>query len=296
MSKKIRLLLIDPHPDDEIYFFGGTLAKYYKQNLEIYICLLTNGERGNITKFDINKKSFTTHQVKSTEEKWLGKTRQSECKKSLTALRILNYKIYSLNIPNLAVDEKSIPKIKNVISVVDPHIILSFNEAGTSRFTNQDHSWSGTATFIALRDLINKKHTPKHFRRYMTYTLPDPSNYFDNYNDLNIDSKLYTKINVSNYIKFKLDACNKLKTQYHVTQYFKKVGLLNIKHETYIERINLSSVSCMGKNDLLYGLDSPSKNINEINDYISIPMPLSINSYIGTHANVAQIIIDRFKL
>ena len=44
MSKKIRLLLIDPHPDDEIYFFGGTLAKYYKQNLAIYICLC-NGER-----------------------------------------------------------------------------------------------------------------------------------------------------------------------------------------------------------------------------------------------------------
>ena len=43
MKERPRLLVVDPHPDDESFFMGGTLAKY-AGSIDIHLLVLSNGE------------------------------------------------------------------------------------------------------------------------------------------------------------------------------------------------------------------------------------------------------------
>jgi LmbE family N-acetylglucosaminyl deacetylase len=38
-----KILVIAPHPDDEVLGCGGTIAKYTKQGDEVYLCIVTKG-------------------------------------------------------------------------------------------------------------------------------------------------------------------------------------------------------------------------------------------------------------
>ena len=46
MNKRLRLLAVLAHPDDESLGFGGTLAKYAAEGVETYLVTATRGERG----------------------------------------------------------------------------------------------------------------------------------------------------------------------------------------------------------------------------------------------------------
>ncbi len=39
----MRILIIAPHPDDEIIGVGGTIAKRAKAGDEVYVCVVTKG-------------------------------------------------------------------------------------------------------------------------------------------------------------------------------------------------------------------------------------------------------------
>ena len=41
-----KILIIAPHPDDEILGCGGTIAKYISQGKELYVAIVTNGHKG----------------------------------------------------------------------------------------------------------------------------------------------------------------------------------------------------------------------------------------------------------
>lgn len=41
-----RLLLVLAHPDDESLGFGGTIAKYANEGVEVFLITATRGERG----------------------------------------------------------------------------------------------------------------------------------------------------------------------------------------------------------------------------------------------------------
>ena len=40
----MRVLVIAPHPDDEIIGVGGTIAKRAKDGDEVYVCVVTKGK------------------------------------------------------------------------------------------------------------------------------------------------------------------------------------------------------------------------------------------------------------
>jgi LmbE family N-acetylglucosaminyl deacetylase len=46
MTQKLKLMAILAHPDDESLGFGGTLAKYAAEEVEIHLVTATRGERG----------------------------------------------------------------------------------------------------------------------------------------------------------------------------------------------------------------------------------------------------------
>jgi len=46
MNKKLKLLAVLAHPDDESLGFGGTLAKYGAEGIDTYLVTATRGECG----------------------------------------------------------------------------------------------------------------------------------------------------------------------------------------------------------------------------------------------------------
>ena len=40
----MNILIIAPHPDDEILGCGGTILKHIKNNDNIYLCIMTKGD------------------------------------------------------------------------------------------------------------------------------------------------------------------------------------------------------------------------------------------------------------
>lgn len=44
-GKKMRVLVIAPHPDDEIIGVGGTIAKRTNSGDEVYVCIVTKGKK-----------------------------------------------------------------------------------------------------------------------------------------------------------------------------------------------------------------------------------------------------------
>src|SRR5687768_15624609 len=46
MNEPLRLMAILAHPDDESLGFGGTLAKYAAEGVEVSLVVATRGERG----------------------------------------------------------------------------------------------------------------------------------------------------------------------------------------------------------------------------------------------------------
>ena len=39
----MKVLVIAPHPDDEILGVGGTMAKYIDEGHDVYVCIVTKG-------------------------------------------------------------------------------------------------------------------------------------------------------------------------------------------------------------------------------------------------------------
>ncbi|RLA93713.1 MAG: PIG-L family deacetylase, partial [Deltaproteobacteria bacterium] len=39
----MKILIIAPHPDDEVLGCGGTIAKHTKEGDEVYLCIVTKG-------------------------------------------------------------------------------------------------------------------------------------------------------------------------------------------------------------------------------------------------------------
>ena len=63
-----RILVISPHPDDEVIGCGGTLAKYISKGSQIEIIFLTSGEDGIKGKNDLE-----TMQIREQESREVAK-------------------------------------------------------------------------------------------------------------------------------------------------------------------------------------------------------------------------------
>jgi len=289
--EKIKLLVINPHPDDEAFFFGGTISKYASEGFQVYVLTLTNGEKGKL------KNSYLTSENINNENKenFLGNLRKKELINSLVTLGVPKDNLFFANISNLAVDQHAISKIMETVRFLDPHVVISFNEAGTSRFTNQDHSWSAIATYYALITIIREL---KDFRRYLTYVVPKIEDFFDEFNEIHIEEKYFTNVDVYQQIKSKKSACRKHKSQDHLLDYFTSVGFLDVQQETYLERLNLCKETSQGKDSIFFGINGKETNKKiPIENYVKFPIPMKKNSYNSSSSvDIYKEILSRSKI
>ena len=96
MLKK-KILIIAPHADDEILGCGGTISKYCKMGIQVYISILTNAYLGA-------PEVFSKQQIKNIRQE------------SISANKILKVKNLTFNeLPAPALDQYPIYKIANLI-------------------------------------------------------------------------------------------------------------------------------------------------------------------------------------
>jgi len=102
----MKILIIAPHPDDEVLGCGGTIAKYSKKGADIYLCIVT--------------KAY----VPDWSEKFI-ENRVKEIKKSNKILGIK--KTYFLNFPSAKIDtipqKKLYEAIFSVIKKAQPDVL-----------------------------------------------------------------------------------------------------------------------------------------------------------------------------
>ncbi|MBI4400207.1 MAG: PIG-L family deacetylase [Nitrospirae bacterium] len=123
-SQRIRLLALGAHPDDIEAGCGGTLIKYARNGHQIFLMVMTEGERG--AKAGIRKRE------------------QQKAAKSLCA-----EKIYWGGYPDaeLPMDQGLIQQIEQVVREVAPHFIfVHFHDD-----THQDHRNLALSTVTATR-------------------------------------------------------------------------------------------------------------------------------------------------
>lgn len=143
MSKKIKLLVVAAHPDDEILGCGGTVAKLVKKNHEAHVVIVSQGITSRYLKLG----------TKQSNEKLLNLK-----KSALKANKVLGVKTVSfLDFPDNRLDDicllDIVKKLEQIIKKINPEIIFTHN----STDLNIDHKIVFDALMTACRPLPMSK-------------------------------------------------------------------------------------------------------------------------------------------
>ncbi|MCY0897955.1 MAG: PIG-L family deacetylase [Firmicutes bacterium] len=95
-----RLLVVAPHPDDEVLGAGGTMAKAVQHGDEVFVALLTSGDgfREDATRY------YLSLDVTAAEYLHMGYERQLESRRALHALGVPDDHVYFLGFPDGGLD------------------------------------------------------------------------------------------------------------------------------------------------------------------------------------------------
>lgn len=121
MEKKLKLLAVLAHPDDESLGFGGTLARYAAEGVETYLVTATRGEAGRFGSLG-----------KPGDPVEAGRVREAELRAAANVLGVREVSI--LGYPDGAVDQVpsaiAIRAIAFHIRRIRPHVIVTFGPEG----------------------------------------------------------------------------------------------------------------------------------------------------------------------
>jgi LmbE family N-acetylglucosaminyl deacetylase len=180
----MNVLVIAPHPDDEILGVGGTMRKFVTEGNDVYVCIVT---KGHSTMYDDARINLVKNEA-------------------LLAHKVIGVKkTYFLDLPAVFLDVEPKNRINMEISKViletKPDIVFipHFGDM------HLDHGVVSRASMVALRPL-NHKVTEIYSYETLSETewnLPHSSNSF-------IPN---TYINVSHFIDYKIEAMKCFKSQ-----------------------------------------------------------------------------------
>jgi LmbE family N-acetylglucosaminyl deacetylase len=118
MQANQSLLVILPHPDDESFPMGGTLAKYAANHIRVTLVCATRGEAG----------------IEGLDPEETGKIREGELRQAASALgldevRFLDYRDGTLSQVNA---EEFIERLAGLLRDLKPDVVLTFGPDGIS--------------------------------------------------------------------------------------------------------------------------------------------------------------------
>jgi len=126
----MKILVIAPHPDDEVLGMGGTIKKLSPKN-DITLLIMTDGASAQYS------------------DKKMIKVRKESCKKSskilgISEIKFLNFKDMKLDsVPQLEINQE----IEKIIKKIQPKIVFT----SPKNDLNRDHDVTFNSTLVATR-------------------------------------------------------------------------------------------------------------------------------------------------
>ncbi|MBL8295317.1 MAG: PIG-L family deacetylase [Bryobacterales bacterium] len=157
MARKLRMMAVLAHPDDESLGLGGTLARYAREGVETFVVTATRGERGR----------NGTSRDSSPEE--LGALREAELRAACSVLGVSEVRLLGYPDGGLAqVDAgEATARIASEIRRVKPDVVVTFGPEGA--YGHPDHiAISQLATAAAVRAAARSQPVSKLY--YMAWT------------------------------------------------------------------------------------------------------------------------------
>ncbi|MFC0215657.1 PIG-L family deacetylase [Paenibacillus chartarius] len=140
-SSTLRMLLVLAHPDDETFIFGGTIAKYAEQGVEISLVCATKGEMGR----RMGNPPFVNRET-------MPLLREGELREACRLLGIRE--LHFLGLRDKLVECEPVDRLAGTVAAHihrhRPHIVLTFHERIGG---HPDHCAIGRATRVACESL-----------------------------------------------------------------------------------------------------------------------------------------------
>lgn len=120
-DKKLKLMCVLAHPDDESLGMGGTLARYANEGMETYLVTATRGERG-----------WFGAEKENPGLEALGKMREAEllCASETLGIREVNFLDYIDGELDQAPHDDAVAKIVAHLRRLKPDVVISFAPDG----------------------------------------------------------------------------------------------------------------------------------------------------------------------
>jgi LmbE family N-acetylglucosaminyl deacetylase len=149
-DRNYRLLLLFPHPDDESFASGGTIARYAaNEKIDVQAVCFTRGEAGEF-------KGKQNHSVD------LGKIRTKEYHSALEILGISNFEIKDFPDGKLESTGLLQEAVRKTLSQFQPTTVISYEEGGL--YNHPDHT-------ALTRTILELYHRNKQYDLYLA-TIP----------------------------------------------------------------------------------------------------------------------------
>lgn len=263
-TKPHKMLVIIAHPDDESFGPGGTIAKYAKQGVEVYLLCATRGESGQLhpdfqhhfDHFDGDLGAWRANELRSASEV-LGV-------KELKFLNFIDGEISQNKIKDLTYE------IVKEILRIQPQIIISLEPLGISR--HLDHIAVSHATSLAYYKSNNQKYLKetefkdKPFQALKLFHYVVPQSHVEKLG-LKLrsgypDEKITTVIDIKKqfYTKIKALQCHKSQKK-DWERFLKRQEKVDLKFEFYHRAESLISDFDRHETDLFEGIDDPKRRI-----------------------------------
>jgi LmbE family N-acetylglucosaminyl deacetylase len=128
----MKLLAVLAHPDDESLGFGGTLAKYASEGVEVSLVTATRGEAG---RHGIHPRGSPEHPGPEA----LGRIREAELRAAASTLGIRDVALlgYQDSVLDQANPSEAIERIASHIRRIQPDVVLTFGLDGA--YGHPDH-------------------------------------------------------------------------------------------------------------------------------------------------------------
>lgn len=164
--KKGRVLVLAPHPDDDVFGCGGSLAMHAKQGDEVKIVYFAGNKisqtsnlkpqkygEGAIKIEEENDNIYSSSEARSSQpsvSNSIGINRCDEAENAAKVLKVTNIEFWGLRENKFMADKKNIARLKKVIEEYKPEIIYcpSFTD------TNPDHYEVAKTLCSAMSNVI----------------------------------------------------------------------------------------------------------------------------------------------
>jgi LmbE family N-acetylglucosaminyl deacetylase len=137
-DKSKKVALVTAHPDDEVFYVGGTLAKLRDEGKHVPLIVLTDGDKDYYP---------------LTDSTALAALRRKETMEVAERLRLLKVDFLGFPDGRLSRDAETVGPLAGLLYRAAPDIVLAFEPEFWPRVSHRDHRVAGEVTADALQKI-----------------------------------------------------------------------------------------------------------------------------------------------